>query len=100
MVAVVPLTVPVPILVKPSKNDTVPVGGPGLAVIVAVMVISPPDVLGLGEVVTAVVVTVPLSPCISSIQIARRRRASAVGAAMSIGRFQRAEALPAAASRA
>src|SRR5262245_12808106 len=94
MVAVVPLIVPVPILVKPSKNDTVPVGGPGLTVIVAVTVTRPTEVLGLGEVATAVVLTVPLSPCMSMIHSRLRRRRSS-SRAMLVTRFQRAEALPA-----
>src|SRR5262245_14352948 len=94
IVAVVPLTVPVPILVKPSKNDTVPLGGPGLAVMVAVTVTKPPDVLGLGEVATAVLVVVPLSPWFSIIQIRLRRRRSSSARGISIS-LQWAEALAA-----
>jgi hypothetical protein len=55
-VAVLPLNVPDPILVVPSKNVTVPVGVPEAVVTVAVKVTLWPKVDGLFDDVTVVVV--------------------------------------------
>jgi len=54
-VAVLPLNVPVPILVAPSKNVTVPVGVPDVDDTVAVKVTLWPNVDGFKDEVTVVV---------------------------------------------
>ncbi len=55
-VAVLPLNVPDPIFVVPSKNVTVPVGVPDPAVTVAVKVTLWPNVDGFKDDITVVVV--------------------------------------------
>ncbi len=55
-VAMLPLSVPDPILVAPSKNVTVPVGVPDVVAIVAVKVTLWPNVEGFKDDVTVVVV--------------------------------------------
>jgi len=55
-VAVLPLNVPDPILVAPSKNVTVPVGVPNVVDTVAVKVTLWPNVEGFNDEVTVVVV--------------------------------------------
>ncbi len=55
-VAVLPINVPDPILVAPSKNVTVPVGVPEVVVMVAVKVTLWPNVEGFKDEVTVVVV--------------------------------------------
>ena len=60
-----PLSVPVPMVVAPSLNVTVPVGVPPEPLTVAVKVTDWPNALGSSEEVIAVVVLLGLTVCVS-----------------------------------
>jgi hypothetical protein len=68
-VATPPLSVPVPSVTAPSRNVTEPVGVPPAPVTVAVKVTDWPPMRGLSEEVTAVVLDLVLTTCVTTDEV-------------------------------